>query len=774
MDDGDAEAEPSENTPASGDEQRKQDPADADGFEDEGAQEETAEEAENNTEEKKAEKNGAEEGPAREEGKETAGDEVAAGPAEAQVAFEGAPVCDEPVEADAEEVEVAEPVKPVGRAVARIARSSIGVASTVPDVQRVDTGTGPYYLKEFVNKNAVMGIANGKITTSPQNASGVSNRWTISQVNETGSDPLFTIRCDNLYLAYENAQLCLVGNGGTSAQWHIASYMLEGAVVLAIYHASTGAVLGVPGDALGQPFCFRGSGEAYPNYPASPELRWYAESAEPVAWTIAFNGTGGSGTMNPIEIAGGKESPALVNKYMRTGYTFSHWTDDEGGMYANGATINRELHQPGFVLTLTARWKENTVEVTYSAGIGGSVRLGTSGPAGSRITETIGAVTGIVSGTSARTLSGSTAVANKGYHFAGWSVAGVPSAAAKTGLASGETSSTTLSASTVGELSRARDNGDSTAVYHPLDFASSFTANRYTVDYNANGGTGRMDSTSVAYGTSIALASASALSQDGYSFDGWNTAADGSGVALSNGAVLSTSTLDRLISSGALSASGDDSTTLYAQWKANPVVVPEQGDEPEPEPQPEPQPQPQAVEPRKPESEPVAASFIPVLLPSVTDVVSEVAVENAAATASSDKAPGEALRVTAVSSTPIVEASAVGGSYGSLAGSDTAESFTDALANMTTTETVQVVGNSIMAVAAVSAVAALLGVGVSVIGALAAGVVGVVGTAAATGAADLAAELAAESAVSGGLLKRLRRRGAGAVASDDDGDRDES
>jgi uncharacterized repeat protein (TIGR02543 family)/LPXTG-motif cell wall-anchored protein len=84
-----------------------------------------------------------------------------------------------------------------------------------------------------------------------------------------------------------------------------------------------------------------------------------------------------------------------------------------------------------------------------------------------------------------------------------------------------------------------RDTGSA-----PLAFAGSGSS---TVTYNSNGGSGAMANQSAS--TSTAL-SANAFTRSGYTFSGWNTAANGSGTAYADGASYAFSS----------------STTLYAQW----------------------------------------------------------------------------------------------------------------------------------------------------------------------------------------------------------------
>lgn len=85
----------------------------------------------------------------------------------------------------------------------------------------------------------------------------------------------------------------------------------------------------------------------------------------------------------------------------------------------------------------------------------------------------------------------------------------------------------------------------------PAEVATNATA---TVTFNANGGSGSM--TAQTSGTSAALTT-NAFTYSGYTFAGWNTAANGSGTAYSNGATFPFSS----------------DTTLYAQWTANPTTT---------------------------------------------------------------------------------------------------------------------------------------------------------------------------------------------------------
>lgn len=84
---------------------------------------------------------------------------------------------------------------------------------------------------------------------------------------------------------------------------------------------------------------------------------------------------------------------------------------------------------------------------------------------------------------------------------------------------------------------------------------------RYTVNYDANGGTGAMADQSFTYGTPQALTAAT-FQRDGYSLTGWNTRPDGTGKSFTDKQTVA----DLLTHENAVG-------TLYAQWTPTPPVI---------------------------------------------------------------------------------------------------------------------------------------------------------------------------------------------------------
>ena len=90
---------------------------------------------------------------------------------------------------------------------------------------------------------------------------------------------------------------------------------------------------------------------------------------------------------------------------------------------------------------------------------------------------------------------------------------------------------------------------------------AKWTANSYTVGFNANGGDGTMTNQSFTYDVVQAL-SANAFTRTGYTFTGWNTTAEGTGTSYEDGTEVSN-----------LSSAVGGEVTLYAQWTASSYTV---------------------------------------------------------------------------------------------------------------------------------------------------------------------------------------------------------
>ena len=94
-------------------------------------------------------------------------------------------------------------------------------------------------------------------------------------------------------------------------------------------------------------------------------------------------------------------------------------------------------------------------------------------------------------------------------------------------------------------------------------FSDTITLNirkpEYTIEFNANGGTGSMSSQTLTYGTSTNL-TANSFTRTGYSFTGWNTESDGSGTSYTDNQLISN-----------LTTINGETINLYAMWGEKPI-----------------------------------------------------------------------------------------------------------------------------------------------------------------------------------------------------------
>lgn len=86
-------------------------------------------------------------------------------------------------------------------------------------------------------------------------------------------------------------------------------------------------------------------------------------------------------------------------------------------------------------------------------------------------------------------------------------------------------------------------------------FTATWTANTYTVAFNANNGTGTMSNQSFTYDETAKALTTNTFTRSGYTFNGWNTQTNGTGTSYTDGQSVQN-----------LTSTANATITLYAQW----------------------------------------------------------------------------------------------------------------------------------------------------------------------------------------------------------------
>ncbi len=207
---------------------------------------------------------------------------------------------------------------------------------------------------------------------------------------------------------------------------------------------------------------------------------WLSAQFKPITYTVKYNGNGNTGGSTASSSHTYDVSKALTaNGFTKTGHTFAGWntnTSGTGTNYSNKQSVVNLTATNGATVTLYAKWSPNKYTVTYNAN-------GGTGAPGNQ-TKTYGVDL---------TLS-STKPTRSGYTFNGWNT---NSGGTGTNYASG---------------------GKYTGNANLTLYAKWTPIPVYTIEYNANGGTGTMSSHTT---TSSATIKDNAFSKTGYTFDGW-------------------------------------------------------------------------------------------------------------------------------------------------------------------------------------------------------------------------------------------------------------
>jgi uncharacterized repeat protein (TIGR02543 family) len=240
-------------------------------------------------------------------------------------------------------------------------------------------------------------------------------------------------------------------------------------------------------------------------------------------YSVSYNGndnTGGSAPVDNLHYASGQSATVLgLGTLVRSGYSFTGWNttaDGSGTTYDISASLTVDGN-----ITLYAEWTENPYTVTYN----GNENTGGGAPVDNMH---------YASGQSATVLAVGTLV-RSGYSFAGWNTA-----------ANG--GGTSYSA------------GATIAITGNVILYAKWTENPFTVSYIGNentGGSAPVDNMHYASGQSATVLAVGTLVRSGYSFAGWNTAADGNGTTYTAGASITIT----------------ENVTLYAKWTETPYSI---------------------------------------------------------------------------------------------------------------------------------------------------------------------------------------------------------
>ena len=250
-------------------------------------------------------------------------------------------------------------------------------------------------------------------------------------------------------------------------------------------------------------------------------------------YSVTYNGNGNTGGSVPVDASSPYSSGATVTvkantgSLLKTGNTFTGWnTAANGSGTSYAATGSVTFTMPSNAVTLFAQWQINTYTVTYNGNTndGGTAPVDGSSPYNYNSNVTV-----LGAGTLTKT----------GFTFNGWNTVanGSGTAYAAGATITGIAANTTL-------------------------FAQWIAANTYSIIYDGNsntGGSAPVDGSSpYTAGSNVTVLGAGTLVKTGYTFSGWNTAANGGGTAYSPGGTISSIAAN---------------TILYAQWVINTYTV---------------------------------------------------------------------------------------------------------------------------------------------------------------------------------------------------------
>ena len=243
----------------------------------------------------------------------------------------------------------------------------------------------------------------------------------------------------------------------------------------------------------------------------------------PITYTVVFNGNGADGSMEDQQMTYDTEAALSPNGYTKTGYHFLGWSKTSAAKtkdYDNQQSVSNLADTEGSTVTLYAVWEANTYTVAFYA----------NGGTGSPMAEQ-----SFTYDEAAKALS-KNQYTRTGYTFKGWAL--------------------TDTATEVEYADQANVRNLVVMQGGVLHLYAVWTAQSYTVSFDANGGNMMTDSTSkkVTYGSTYGTLLAA--TRIGYDFAGWYTAKEDGTAIIADNTVNIT-----------------EDITLYAHWTAKTFTV---------------------------------------------------------------------------------------------------------------------------------------------------------------------------------------------------------
>lgn len=240
-------------------------------------------------------------------------------------------------------------------------------------------------------------------------------------------------------------------------------------------------------------------------------------------FTVKFDANTASGEMADAAVTYDSEAKLPECAFTKTGYTFIGWSlTSDGAVLLTDIEYDNLKTEEGDTVTLYAIWSENSYTLSFDA----------NGGEGEKIPAT-------VYGYEASVTLPKNVFTKTGYILSGWSLE-------KDGeqvYANGET---------VNHINSEKDGA--------ITLYAVWTPVKYTVEFDANTGTGTMEGISAEYDENITLEK-NTFTKDGYHFLGWSTS-EGGAAEYTDGAAVKN-----------LTATDGAEVTLYAVWEINTYTV---------------------------------------------------------------------------------------------------------------------------------------------------------------------------------------------------------
>lgn len=240
------------------------------------------------------------------------------------------------------------------------------ISNSYSIMQELNPVSGASFSKEINAAGRVYYLPTGEEITALVSSS--------SEFGSAGSTPVFYHLLGQSINSYDYPTLKALRHFGDWEKGETGTFTITfdtaGGNAIDAITQEAGTPVTAPADPTRTGFIFKGWDKTIPSTMPAENITITAKW-EAIKYQIRFDGNGKtSGGMGTGNMNYGESKALPLNAFVREGYTFTGWLDENGNHYSDGEVVSNLAVTNNKFVTLTAQWTPSTYAITYVLGGG--------------------------------------------------------------------------------------------------------------------------------------------------------------------------------------------------------------------------------------------------------------------------------------------------------------------------------------------------------------------------------------------------------------------